>query len=63
MTDCILFYDGRRNKWRFLRGRETFYNEKRQMIEFDEDEQAREWFRTSDMTQGYIISKTVRTTR
>lgn len=38
-----LFYDEKRERFRLLRGNETFYNERREMVEFETADQAVEW--------------------
>ena len=37
------FFDVRRDRWRLLWGNETFYDESRRMIEFDDEEVAYQW--------------------
>ena len=41
--DLRTFYDERRGKWRLLYGNETFYNESRELIEFDTQQEVLDW--------------------
>lgn len=44
ITDpVVIFYDSRREKYRLLQGRETFYDEERGMREWDNERDAVTW--------------------
>ena len=47
-----LFYDDKWGMWRWLRGKETFYNERNEMMEFDSSADAISWLKENhpDMT-------------
>lgn len=44
ITDPVLLvYDEKRQAWRLQRGRETFYDHKRELLTWNTAEEAREW--------------------
>ena len=51
-TIAALFYDESRGAWRWIHGKETYYNERNEMIEFYTSEEAFEWLKEEhpDMT-------------
>ena len=42
---AVLFYDERRDSYRWLYGNETFYNERSEMIEFETVHESIDWLR------------------
>ena len=46
-----LFFDEKREKWRFLWGGETFYNDNRELMAWDTTEEAIAWYKE----QGYTM--------
>lgn len=49
------FYDQKRQTWRLLRGHETFYNESRELLEWDSEQQAIKWAMENIYTDNMII--------
>jgi hypothetical protein len=52
-----LFYDKRRAMWRWIRGNETFYNERNELIEFSTSEEAVEWIEREHPEMTAVIPK------
>ena len=50
---ATLFYDERRQRFRWKHGNETYYNEKNEMIEFDTLKEAVDWIRAEHPEMAY----------
>lgn len=52
------FYDPRRRMWRLLWGNETFYDDNNEMIEFETEQEAIEWWANYPRIKGLEVTVT-----